>query len=290
MEASQRNTMDGTARAPRGPEERISVCIICGNEEDNIERCLKSVMWADEVLVVDSFSTDRTPEIARRYTPHVVQQKWLGYIGQKKFIADLAKGPWILFVDADEEISPSLREEIERKFAKPLPAGVHGFDCPRLVSYLGRWIRHGDWYPDTKLRLFKKAFGECGGKEPHDRIYVTGDVRRLRSPLFHYTYVDIEDQLATINRFSTISARTHDEEGRRISVGGLVFRPVYRFIRGYIFKRGFLDGVPGLIVAMNVAFGTFSKYAKLWELHHIKRAASLETDHPPKSRPLPEGG
>ena len=268
----------------RGPEEKISVCIICCNEAKNIERCLQSVMWADEVLVVDSFSKDQTPEIARRFTPNVIQKEWLGYIGQKKFIADLAKGPWILFVDADEEISPTLRAEIERNFAQPLPEDVHGFTCPRLVPYLGRWIRHGDWYPDTKLRLFKKAYGECGGKEPHDRIYVTGEVRRLKGELFHYTYIDIEDQLATINRFSTISARTHDEEGRSITFLGLVFRPLYRFLRGYFGKRGFLDGIPGLIVAMNVAFGTFSKYAKLWELQVVKRADSLKTDHYPKPR------
>ncbi|NLF85256.1 MAG: glycosyltransferase family 2 protein [Lentisphaerae bacterium] len=262
--------------APRGSSEKITVCIICGNEEENIERCLKSVTWADEVLVVDSFSRDRTPEIARRYTPHVIQQEWLGYIGQKKFIADLAKGPWILFVDADEEISPALRQEIEALFSRPLPPEVHGFECPRLVPYLGRWIRHGDWYPDTKLRLFKKAFGECGGKEPHDRVYVTGEVRRLRGELFHYTYTDIEDQLATINRFSTISARTNDAEGRTVSMFDLIFRPTIRFIRGYVFKLGFLDGVPGLIVARNVAFGTFAKYAKLWELQNVKRKKSDE--------------
>ena len=270
--------------AERGPDEKITVCIICGNEESNIERCLKSVMWADEVLVVDSFSTDRTPEIARRYTPNVIQKEWLGYIGQKKFIADLAKGPWILFVDADEEISPALREEIEHLFSRPLPPEVHGFDCPRLVPYLGRWIRHGDWYPDTKLRLFKKAFGECGGQEPHDRVYVTGEVRRLRGELYHYTYTDIEDQLTTINRFSTISAKTHDAEGRKVTMRDLIFRPAYRFIRGYFFKLGFLDGIPGLIVAKNVAFGTFSKYAKLWELQNVKRAQSLATDREPMPR------
>ncbi len=266
----------------RGPDEKITVCIICGNEESNIERCLKSVTWADEVLVVDSFSHDKTPEIARRYTPNVIQKAWLGYIGQKKFIAEMAKGPWVLFVDADEEISPTLRAEIEKKFSKPLPAEVHGFDCPRLVPYLGRWIRHGDWYPDTKLRLFKKAFGECGGKEPHDRVYVTGTVQRLRGELFHYTYTDIEDQLATINRFSSISANTHDEEGRRVNVCDLIFRSIYRFVRGYVFKLGFLDGIPGLIVAKNVAFGTFAKYAKLWEIQNVKRAKSLKTDQYPQ--------
>lgn len=267
----------------RGPEERITACIICGNEEKNIARCLESVLWADEILVVDSFSTDRTPEIARRYTPNVIQQKWLGYIGQKKFIADLAHGPWILFVDADEEISPSLRDEIQKKFSKPLPPQVHGFECPRLVPFLGRWIRHGDWYPDYKLRLYKKAFGECGGKEPHDRVYVMGDVGRLKGDIFHYTYDDIDDQLTTLNRFSSISARTNDEEGHRISLFDLTIRPWFRFIRGYFLRMGFLDGVPGLIVARSVAFGTFAKYAKLWEMRYAGSKDAPEAEHYPSA-------
>ncbi|MDD5705211.1 MAG: glycosyltransferase family 2 protein [Kiritimatiellae bacterium] len=260
----------------RGPNERISACIIAGNEAENIERCLRSVAWADEVIVLDSFSTDATVEIARRFTNKVHQHAWLGYIGQKKLISELAGGPWILFVDADEEISPALREEIETLFAKPLPPSVHGFECPRLVRYLGRWIRHGDWYPDIKLRLFMKRHGHCGGREPHDRIYVEGDVRRLQGQIYHYTYSGIEDQITTINRFSGISARTNMDEGRGVQLRDLLFRPVFRFIRGYLIKRGFLDGIPGLIVAGNVAFGTFAKYAKLWELTFQRNSAAAD--------------
>lgn len=252
----------------RHPDQKISACIIAGNEEDNIERCLKSVTWADEVVVLDSFSKDRTVEIARRYTDQVYQHAWLGYIGQKKHISELAAGPWIFFVDADEEISPALRDEVQALFATPIPAEVHGFECPRLVYYLGRWIRHGDWYPDIKLRLFQKKFGHCGGKEPHDRVYVEGEIRRLKGQIYHYTYTDIEDQIATINRFSSISAKTRVEEGHRVRLWDVVFRPLFRFFRGYIFKLGFLDGTPGLIVAGTVAFGTFAKYCKLWEIKH----------------------
>lgn len=255
--------------SPRPPSARISACIIAGNEEANIERCLRSVTWADEIVVVDSFSTDRTAEIARRYTDRVYQHAWLGYIGQKKLISEMARGPWILFVDADEEISSALRDEIERLFARPLPADIHGFECPRMVRYLGRWIRHGDWYPDIKLRLFLKSHGHCGGEEPHDRVYVNGKVRRLKGKIYHYTYTGIDDQIATINRFSGISARTHHQAGRRVRLADLLFRPLNRFLRGYVFKLGFLDGVPGLIVAANVAFGTFAKYAKLWEITRL---------------------
>lgn len=258
----------------RSPEQKISVCIICGNEIRNIERCLKSVTWADEIVVVDSFSSDGTFDIAQRYTDKVYRHEWLGYIGQKKLIAEMAQGPWIFFVDADEEVSPELRDEIERRFAKPLPDDVHGFNCPRLVYYLGRWIWHGDWYPDTKLRLYRKAFGECGGNEPHDRINVEGKVQNLKGPLNHYTYVDISDQIRQINRFSSISADTH--RATRVGVLRLVFHPVFRFIKCYFLKRGFLDGIPGLIIAVSVSFGTFAKYAKLWELRKKQEAESKD--------------
>ncbi len=250
--------------------EAISACITAGNEERNIRRCLESVRWADEIVVVDSFSTDRTVDICREFTARVYQHKWLGYIGQKNLIKDLAKGPWILFLDADEEISPSLREEIDAEFNSGNNAQFAGYEFPRMVRYLGRWITHGDWYPDTKLRLFRKEHGVCGGKEPHDRTLVNGKVRRLRSPLYHYTYTDISNQMSTLNRFSTISAEGKFDEGERFRIAKLLFNPTFRFVRCYILRRGFLDGLPGLIIAANTAYGVFAKYAKLWEIEHRK--------------------
>lgn len=251
--------------------EKISVCIICGNEIDNIERCLKSVTWASEILVLDSFSNDGTYEVAQKYATKVFRHEWLGYIGQKKLIAEKAEGPWILFVDADEEVSDQLREEILKVFSKKIPEGINGFNCPRLVQYLGRWIRHGDWYPDMKLRLFRKDFGHCGGEEPHDRIIVNGKVGNLKGPLNHYTYDDIADQIRQINRFSTISASTYQGNP---GIAKLIFHSMFRFFKCYFLKRGFMDGVPGLIIANNVAFGTFSKYAKLWELKKVPQKHS----------------
>lgn len=248
----------------RIPEQKISVCVICGNEIDNIERCLKSVQWADEVVVLDSFSNDGTFEIVQKYATKALRHEWMGYIGQKKLAASEATHPWILFVDADEEVSDGLREEIEKTFSKKLPEDIHGFNCPRLVFYLGRWIRHGDWYPDMKLRLFLRDFGECGGEEPHDRIHVEGKVNNFRHPLNHYTYDSISDQINQINRFSSISAETYRKT--KVSYFIMSFHALFRFFRCYIIKRGFLDGIPGLIVAVNVAFSTFSKYAKLWDL------------------------
>ncbi len=250
--------------------EKISVCITAGNEEDNIRRCLESSTWADEIVVVDSFSTDGTLDICKEYTPRVYQHEWLGYIGQKNLIKDLATGPWILFLDADEEISPGLRDEILEEFRTGNSADFAGYQFPRLVRYLGRWITHGDWYPDMKLRLFRKDKGECGGKEPHDRTTVNGRVKRLNNPLYHYTYTGISDQLSTMNHFTSISAQGKYDEGRRFGVSDLLFRPLFRFLRCYILKQGFRDGLPGLIIATVTGYGVFAKYAKLWEIERAE--------------------
>jgi glycosyltransferase involved in cell wall biosynthesis len=246
--------------------EKITVCIIAGNEERNIRRCLESAKWANEIVVLDSFSKDRTVEICHEYTDRVYQHEWMGYIGQKNLIKDMATGPWIFFLDADEEISPALRAEIETEFSSGNAGDFAGYEFPRLVWYLGRWIYHGDWYPDTKLRLFRKDRGKCGGQEPHDRIYVDGRVKQLKNPLFHYTYTDISNQLATMNRFTTITAIGKQKNGRIFRLSDVTIRPVLRFLRCYILKRGFLDGIPGLVIATFTALSVFSKYAKLWEI------------------------
>lgn len=248
--------------------ETISACITVGNEERNIRRCLESIAWVDEIVVVDSFSTDRTAAICKEYTDLVYEHRWLGYIGQKNLIKDLASGQWILFVDGDEEVSPELRDEILQEFDSDRTKRHAGYEFPRMVWYLGRWIRHGDWYPDIKLRLFRKDQGRCGGKEPHDRMIVHGPVKRLHGVVHHYTYEGISDHLATLNRFSTISAQTQQQEGRRLHFTDLAFRPGWRFFRGYILKLGLLDGLPGLIIAIVSAYGVFAKYAKLWEMRH----------------------
>ncbi|MBT3294775.1 MAG: glycosyltransferase family 2 protein [Verrucomicrobia bacterium] len=275
--------------------DRISVCITAGNEEHNIRRCLESVTWASEIIVVDSFSTDRTVEICKEYTDLVYQHRWLGYIGQKNLIKDLASGSWILFIDADEEISPGLRDEILEEFRSGRNERYDGYEFPRMVRYLHRWIRHGDWYPDTKLRLFNKSEGRCGGREPHDRIEVDGSVRRLKNPMYHYTYSCIDDQIASMNKFSSITAGGQFEDGRPLRMMDFLLRPFLRFLRGYFIKLGFMDGIPGLIVAMSSAYGVFAKYAKLWEQHLNARLGpdaalggsepTAESSAPPPSSP-----
>jgi len=244
--------------------EKISACVTCCDEESKIRRCLESLTWCDEIVVVDSFSKDRTVEICREYTDRVHQHEWLGYIGQRNLIRKMATHPWVLFLDADEEVTVELRQEILQEFEKG--SGVYvGYEFPRLVHYLGRFIRHGSWYPDLKLRLFKKTYGSIVGREPHDRVMVDGPVKTLRHPILHYTYDDIYDHLRQINRFSTITALEKFKEGERFAWMDILFRPPWRFLRGYVIKRGFMEGFHGFLIALIGSFEVAMKYAKIRE-------------------------
>lgn len=248
----------------RQMREKITTCVTAFNEEKRIGRCLESVSWTDEIVVVDSFSTDRTVEICNKFTNRVYRHKWLGYIGQKNLIKDMATHEWILFVDADEEVSPELKQEIISELDKQDHNEYAGYAFPRMVNFLGKWIKHGDWYPDIKLRLFKKDRGKCAGVEPHDQVIVDGKVKRLNGDLFHYTYENIDDHIAAVNKYSTLTAEGWFKQGKRCRMSDLVFRPPLRFLRCYLLRMGFLDGLQGLIVATTVAYGVFVKYAKLW--------------------------
>lgn len=265
--------------------EKISACIICFNEERKIRRCLRSVAWCDEIVVMDSFSTDRTVAICREFTDRVLQHAWLGYVGQRNLVRDAATHPWILYLDSDEEVSDGLREEILGHFERG-PGDVAGYEFPRQVYYLGRWIRHGEWYPDVKLRLFRKDLGRTEGVEPHDRVAVHGPIRRLRNPVWHYTYDDLRDHMDTVNRFSTITAQQKFVQGARFHWTDLFFRTFFHFFKGYVLRRGFLDGAHGFLIAVICSYGAFLKYAKLWELTLRQRGQGKEIpDHfPPPLR------
>ncbi|MFH0878896.1 MAG: glycosyltransferase family 2 protein [Lentisphaerota bacterium] len=255
--------------------ECISACVITFNEEDKIERCLSSLTWCDEIVVMDSYSKDRTVELCKKFTDRVYQHEWLGFIGQRNLVRDLSVHPWILFLDSDEEVSPGLRDEIMAEFNHGTGEYV-AYEFPRQVYYLGKWIRHGEWYPDIKLRLFKKALGRTEGVEPHDKVVVKGNVKRLTNPVWHYTYDDIRDHVETLNRFSTISAQQKFVQGTAFRWRDLIFRPIFHFIKGYLMKRGYLDGIHGLVIALITSFGALIKYAKLWELWLTQGSESFE--------------
>ena len=243
----------------------VSAIIVCFNEEDRIQDCLESVSWCDEIVVVDAFSTDRTPEICRRYTDRFIQHPWTGYREQKAFAHSQASNDWVLLVDSDERVSPELKREIMDSLA--LENGLYaGYAVPRLVHYLGRWWRRGGWYPDYDIRLFRREKATWGGAEPHEKILVDGPVRRLSHPLYHFSYRNIDDHIARINRFTSISAQELRNGGTHWRLTDALFRPAGRFCRSYILKRGFMDGFAGFYVAATAAVYVFLKYAKVWEI------------------------
>jgi glycosyltransferase involved in cell wall biosynthesis len=253
----------------------ISACIITFNEEENICDCLESIKWIKEIIVVDSFSKDRTVAICHEYTDKVFQKAWQGHVKQKNCALDYASNEWVLCLDADERVSPELKEEIEHRLLED----AHSFDgyfFPRHSYYLGRWINHGGWYPDYKLRLFRKSKGRWGGKDPHDKIVLNGSTTYLKGKLLHYVYKDLSHQLQTVDNFSTITAKILEQEGEKFSLLKLLFRPPFRFLEMYVIKKGFRDGLPGFIIAVSSSFYIFLKYAKLWEMkkHKSKNSAN----------------
>jgi glycosyltransferase involved in cell wall biosynthesis len=244
---------------------KLSVTVITFNEEKNIRDCLASVKWADEIIVVDSFSTDRTVEICRQYTDKVIQRKWSGHVDQKQFALEQAAGDWVLSLDADECLSEGAIREVKEGI-KNHEASVDGYIFPRRSYYLGRWINYGGWYPDRKLRLVRKGTAYWGGVNPHDKLITKGSTKILKNDILHYVYRDISHQLETVDNFSRIVANIWHKEGKKFSLFSLLIRPTASFFRTYFRKRGFLDGMPGFIVSAITSYYVFLKYAKLWEL------------------------
>ena len=247
------------------PATTVSAIVVCFNEEDRITDCLESLRWCDEIVVVDSFSTDRTPEICRSYTDRFMQRPWAGYREQKAFAHAQATKDWVLLVDSDERVTAELRDEIQAALAKD-DGQYAGYAVPRLVYYLGRWWWRGGWYPDYHVRLFRRDRATWGGMDPHEKILVDGRVRRLLHPLHHYSYRNIEDHLQRINHFTSISSQELNKDGGRWRASDTLLRPAVRFFRSYVIKGGFMEGFAGFYVALTAAVYVFLKYAKLWEL------------------------
>lgn len=262
----------GRSGAPANDDNRrrVSVCYIVKNEARHIEESLRSVVWADEIVVVDSGSDDGTIEICRRYTDRVLHQDFLGHIEQKNFALDQATHDWVLSLDGDEVLSDDLADEIRSVLAAP-EDGTVGYRMPRQTRYLGRWIRHGSWYPDHKLRLWRRDAGRWGGENPHDRVELAGGrVATLRAPILHYSYRDMSHHVQTIDSFTSITAREWRRRGRRARITALVLRPPLKFLEVYVWKRGFLDGLAGFLIAFHTMYYAFLKYAKLFEIEREK--------------------
>ncbi len=240
----------------------ISAIVIAKNEESVIGRCLQSVKWADEIIVLDSGSIDRTVEICRQFTEKVhVTDDWPGFGPQKNRALDLATGDWVLSIDADEWVGETLRDEIQRAVSSPGDAVA--FEMPRLSSFCGRHMRHSGWWPDRVTRVFKRGQARFSDVLVHEMLQVKGVTRRLHQSLMHESFVDLEDVIEKMDRYSSASAKMLHARGRRAGLGSAVVRGLWAFIRTYFLRAGFLDGRHGFMLAVANAEGTYYRYAKL---------------------------
>ena len=245
--------------------KRLSVFIITHNEEKNIKACLESIKWADEIVVVDNDSNDNTIKICKEYTDRIFQEEWKGYAKQKQSALDKTTGEWVLNLDADERLTPELRLEIENTLAYKERL-KDGYLIPFKSYFGGKWIKHGGWYPDYHLRLFRREKGRFGNEEVHEGVKIEGSIGYLKNPINHYTYNSISDFIKRMDLYTSLFAEDRYKKGKKAMWGQLVFRPPFTFFKMFFLQRGILDGYYGFLLAILYSYYTFLKYAKLREM------------------------
>lgn len=246
----------------------LSVVVITKNEALNIRACLESVAWADEIIVVDSGSTDNTIAICREFDAHVYGHDWPGYGAQKNRALGYAGKDWVLSLDADERVTPELRREIEAVLSGANT--VAAYLVPRLSSYCGKFMRHSGWYPDLLPRLFQRGKAHFSEDLVHERLIVEGNTGKLHGMLLHYAFDDLEEVLHKVNQYSSAGAQMMHHRGRRATLTGAVLRGLWSFVRTYCLRGGFLDGREGFMLAVSNAEGTYYRYLKLMLLSRKK--------------------
>ncbi len=259
-----------------GENINLSAVIIALNEENNIKDCLESVSWADEIVVVDSFSSDETANIVKKYTDRFFQKEFKGHIEQKNYALSLANGKWIVSIDADERISDELKNEIKETINSPSP--LSGYFIRRENYYLGKKINHSGWNPDCKIRLFRKDKGKWGGRNPHDSVILNGKAGYLKAPIIHLSYNNLERHFSQIDYFTSIGAEEYFQSGKKCRLYHLLFLPFVTLFKKLILKGAFLDGERGVMISLSTVFSEFLKYAKLWELNEKKGAEEKTHD------------
>ncbi|MGO9378187.1 MAG: glycosyltransferase family 2 protein [Dissulfurispiraceae bacterium] len=240
----------------------LSIAIITKNEELNITEALESIRDFNDIVVVDSFSTDRTLEICRNYTDRIYQHEWMGFSTQKQKAVDYAKNDWVMILDADERVTPELKHEMMREIAI---GGNVGFYVPRKNFFLGKWIRRSGWWPDYTLRIFRKDAGYVEPREVHEKVVINGPTAYLKNPLIHHTYTTLNDYMQKMDLYSGLAAEGILRQNGRPSSCSLIINPAAVFLKMYILRQGFRDGIHGLMLAILYAFQTFLKYAKALE-------------------------
>ena len=248
---------------------RLSVILICKNEEKNIEACLKSVSFADEIIILDSGSTDKTIEIAKKYTSHVYSTDWPGFGIQKNRCLSKATGDWVLSIDADEQVSDALKEQIIRLLKNP-EKDVNGYAIKRLSSYCGKILKYGSWRNDYCTRLFKRGTGHFTNDIVHEKLCVNGTVKQIKAPLYHEAFKTLEEVLKKVDLYSSLGASKRFESGKQGGLYKALSHSIWHFLFTYIFRLGFLDGREGLLLAISNAEGIYYRYMKLYYLHRQK--------------------
>ena len=249
---------------------KLSGVIITFNEEEHLEKCLKSLLnVVDEIIVIDSFSTDRTKHICELYNVTFIQNKFEGYIEQKNYALSHVNHDYILSLDGDEALSDTLKKSILKVKENWV---FDGYYCNRLNNYCGQWIKHSDWYPDKKLRLFKKGSGEWKGINPHDTYVLTKGLKagKLKGDLLHWLYRDYKEHTLKVENFSSIAAHAYFDLGKKSSLWKIIFNPSWAFFKAYFLRLGFLDGLNGLVICVQTFNITFFKYVKLYKLQKNK--------------------
>lgn len=250
---------------------KISAKIIVRNEEHNVADVCETVHWADEIVIVDSDSTDGTVEIARKYTDKIYNRQWNGYKDKHEFADSKTTGDWIFWIDADERVTPELRASIEHLRTLSDNELAAGYQIARKTEYLGAWIKHSGWYPDFQMRLYRKELSYWDGVAPHQTARVNGTVEKLAGELLHYTKRDLSEHHRVTDSYASLAAEHLIDSGKTIGSFGILGKAIAAFIRTYIVKQGFRDGVRGMIIAGMTAYGVFLKYAKVWELNNDKK-------------------
>ncbi len=245
---------------------KLSVITLALNEEHNIVDCLESVKWANEIIVVDSGSTDKTIDLARQFTDKVLTVEWKGYGATKNVALDHATGDWILWLDADERVPPELAEEIQSVLREDTMCA--GFDVARRAYFLGKWIKHCGWYPGRVTRLFRKDKSRFTETNVHEQIVVVGKIGNLQYDLLHFTDPDLQHYFNKFNKYTSLAAKDMQAAGKKFSLYDILVRPPFLFFKMYIVRRGFLDGIQGFILSVVSSAYVFTKYVKLWELQH----------------------